>query len=54
MGSLSICLLDLVYDTGHSLHARIRIDGEKTISRGFSGGKQVIKSTNTRNRGCAC
>ena len=54
MGSLSICLLDLVHDTRRSLHARIRIDGEKAISRGFSGGKQMIKSANTRSRSCAC
>ena len=28
--------------------------GIKTISRGFSGGKQVIKSANTSNRGRVC
>ena len=41
--------IDLVHDTRH-LFARSRIDGIKAMySRGFSGGKQVIKFANTSN-----
>ena len=41
--------IDLVHDTRH-LFARSRIDGIKAMySRGFSGGKQVIKFANSSN-----
>ena len=40
----------LIHDIGHFC-ARFRIDGVKAMSRGLSGGKQVIKFANTSNRG---
>ena len=33
---------------------RLRTDGIKVMSRGFSGDKQVINSSNTRNRSRVC
>ena len=42
--------IDLIHDTRH-LCTRLRTDGIKAMSRGFSGGKQVKKSANTSNRG---
>ena len=42
--------IDLIHDTRH-LCMRSRIDGIKAVSFGISGGKQVIKSANTSNRG---
>ena len=41
---------DLI-DGTHHLYTRIRTDGINVMSLGFSGGKQAIKSANTRNRG---
>ena len=38
----------------HNLCTRLRTDGIKAMSRGFSGGKQVINFSNTRNRGRVC
>ena len=45
--------IDLIHDTRH-LCTRSKIDGIKAMSRGISGGKQVIKFTNTSNRGRVC
>ena len=45
-----IALIDLIYVTCH-LCTRLRTDGIKAMSRGFSGGKQVINFSNRRNRG---
>ena len=42
--------VDLIHDTRH-LCTRSKIDGIKAMSRGISGGKQVIKFANTTNRG---
>ena len=42
--------IDLIHDVRH-LCTRSRIDGIKAMSRGISGGKQVIKFANTSNRG---
>ena len=42
--------IDLLHDTRH-LCTRLRTDGIKAVSRGFSGGKQVIKFANARNHG---
>ena len=33
---------------------RLRTDTIKAMSRGFSGGKEVIDFANTRNRGRVC
>ena len=44
---------DLIHDARH-LCSRSRIDGIKAMSRGISGGKQVIKFANTSNRGRVC
>ena len=41
---------DFIDGTRH-LYTRIRTDGINVMSLGFSGGKQAIKSANTRNRG---
>ena len=43
----------LIHDTRH-LCRRSWIDGIKAMSRGISGGKQVIKFANTGNRGRVC
>ena len=48
-----ILLIDLIHNTRH-LYTRSRTDGMKAIPRGFSGGKQVINFSNTRNRGRVC
>ena len=40
---------DLI-DGTRDLYTRIRTDGINVMSLGFSGGKQAIKSANTRNR----
>ena len=45
--------IDLIRDTRH-LCARLRTDGIKIMSRGFSGGKQVIQFADARNRGRVC
>ena len=45
--------IDLIHDARH-ICTPLRSDGIKAMSRGFSGGKQAIKSANTRNRGCVC
>ena len=45
--------VDLIHDTRH-LCTRSKIDGIKAMSRGISGGKQVIKFVNTSNRGRVC
>ena len=42
-----------IHDTCN-LCARFRTDRIKKMSRGFSGGKQVIKCANARNRGRVC
>ena len=47
---LNVKQIDLIHDTRH-LCTRSRIDGIKAMSRGISGGKQVIKFANTSNRG---
>ena len=39
-----------LHDTRHLCTRLFRTDGIKAMSRGFSGGKQVIKSANTRDR----
>jgi len=44
---------DLIHETRHFC-TRLRTDGIKAMSRGFLGGKQVIKPANTRNRGRVC
>ena len=46
--------IDLIHDTRHLCMRLIRTDGIKAMSRGFSGGKQVIKSANARDRGRVC
>ena len=46
-------IVDLIHDTRH-LCTRSKIDGIKAMSRGISGGKQVIKFVNTSNRGRVC
>ena len=40
--------IDLIHDTRH-LYTRSKIDGIKAMSRGISGGRQVIKFANTSN-----
>ena len=40
--------IDLIHDTRH-LCKRLRVDGIKAMSRGFSFGKQVRKFANTEN-----
>ena len=45
--------IDRIHDVRH-LCSRSRIDGIKAMSRGISGGKQVIKFANTSNRGRVC
>ena len=45
--------IGLIHDTRY-LCTRLRTYGIKAMSRGFSSGKQVIKSANTRNRGRFC
>ena len=47
------CKIDLIHDTSH-LCTRLRTDGIKVMSHGFSGGKQVINFSNTINRGQVC
>ena len=41
--------IDLIHDARHP-YTLLRIDGIKAMSRGFSGGKQGIILSNTRNR----
>ena len=48
-----VARIDFIRDTRH-LSTRFRIDGIKAMSRGISGGKQVIKLANTSNYGRAC
>ena len=45
--------IDLIHDA-HNLCTRLRTDGIKAMSRGFSVGKQVINFSNTRNHGRVC
>ena len=45
--------IDLIHDTCN-LCMCSKIDGIKAISRGISGGKQVVKFANTRNRDRVC
>ena len=45
--------IDLIHVTRH-LCKRFRVDGSKAMSRGISGGKQVIQFANARNRGRVC
>ena len=45
--------IDLIHDTQH-LRTRLRTHGIKAMSRGFSGGKQVLNFCNKRNRGRVC
>ena len=45
--------IDLIHDARH-LCLRSGIEGIKAMSRGISGGKQVIKFVNTSNRGRVC
>ena len=45
--------IDLIHDACH-LCTRLRTDGIKAVSRGFSGGKQVINFSNTTTRGRVC
>ena len=39
---------------GQQCCVRLRGDGIKAMSRGFSGGEQLIKFANVRNRGRFC
>ena len=48
-----LSIIDIIYDTRH-LCSPFRIDGTKAMSRGISGGKQVIKFANASNRGRLC
>ena len=52
-GNVKVARIDLIHDTSHPC-TRPRIDGLKPMSRGISGGKQVIKFANTSNRGRVC
>ena len=45
--------IDLIHDSRH-LCSRIRIDEIKALSRGISGGKQVIKFANTSSKCRVC
>ena len=45
--------IDLIHNTRH-LCACSMIDGIKAMSRGTSGGKQLIKFANRSNRGRVC
>ena len=45
--------VDPIHDTRY-LCTRVWTGGLNVMSRGFSGGKQAIKSAYTRNRGCVC
>ena len=49
----SLTIIDLIHDACH-LCTRLRIDGIKVMLRGFSGGKQVIDFSNTRNCSRVC
>ena len=48
-----ILLIDLIHYARH-LYTGSMTDGIKAMSRGFSGGKQVINFSNIRNRGRIC
>ena len=52
-GNVKVARIDLIHDTRH-LCTRSRIDGLKPMSRGISGGKQVIKFANTSNHCRVC
>ena len=41
----SVMIIDLLHDPRY-LCTHVRTDGTKAMSRGFEGGKQVIKSAN--------
>ena len=45
--------IDLIHDTRY-LCTRFRMDGIKAMSRGISGGKQVIKFANTSSNCRVC
>ena len=47
---LKVLEIDLIHNARH-LCRRSRTDGIKAMSRGLSGGKQVKKLANGRNRG---
>ena len=49
----SVFTAHLIHDTWH-LCMCLRTNGIKAMSCGFSGGKQVIKNANTRNRSRVC
>ena len=52
--SQAVCYaVDLIQDTRH-LDKPLKTVGIKVKSRVFSGGKQALKSANTRNRGRVC
>ena len=42
------------YHDTHHFCTRFRIDVVKAMSRGISGGKELIKFADTRNRGRVC
>ena len=46
-------VIDLKHDTRH-LCTHFRTDGIKTMSRGISGGKKVMKFANTGNHSRVC
>ena len=50
---LKVLEIDLIHNARH-LCTRSRIDGIKAMSRGISGGKQVIKFANTSDRSQVC
>ena len=52
-GNVKVARIDLIHDTRH-LCTRSRIDGLKPMSRGISGGKQVVKFANTSNHCRVC
>ena len=43
--------IDLIILDAHHLCRRFSMDGKRAISRGFSGGKHVLKLANRRNHG---
>ena len=50
---LKVLEIDLIHNASH-LCTRSRIDGIKAMSRGISGGKQLIKFANTSDHGQVC
>ena len=41
--------IDLIIHDAHHLCRRFRMDGKRAMSRGFSGGKHVLKFANRSN-----